>query len=623
MGTDDQTTRDVPMTRLSFIDLFRRREESIVEATGKTTSNHRGVAWWQRRLPFEDDSRRRWWIIPATVVLYVPAFFAFYRMAGVMAFGFVSLLAVTIVGALAGTSTGIVTGVLLQSLNFLLARYVPTDAEHPVLAATVSVVVCSLLALATGGLRRFIRHVVRINRQLDEHVRARKSIEATLEQSLELHQNLLATLGEGVGLFDADNRFLIANGAAERLFGVSPSGLVGRSLEEFIAAESLESLRERPSLEALESTRYELKLASEDNRIVLVTETQMNDASTHEPRILRVIRDETARVRLERERSELQQYLRRTEALRSLAVMAGGVAHDFNNLLSGVIGSTELGLLRVNKSPELVKQCLDDARKYALEASELSRKMLAYAGKQSATGEPLSLAVEVGAAIGLVSSLVAKKATLDNRIRPDLPELVADRTGLHQVVTNLVLNSIEAISEGARGTLVLDAAVERVDGTHPMPTCSATMPAPGKYVVLSVADTGGGMTEEVRSRLFEPFFSTKFQGRGMGLAATLGIVRAQGGGSRCSQPWDRARPSECIGLWQGKTALRQWCRFLINPARYKGRQCSWSTTNLPCVMLRPRCSRSWVARCYRRKMVGRRWICSCGTGPRSISYCST
>ena len=107
---------------------------------------------------------------------------------------------------------------------------------------------------------------------------------------------------------------------------------------------------------------------------------------------------------------------------------------------------------------------------------------------------------------------------------------MADPTGLHQVVTNLMLNGAEAIADGGRGTITLDAAVEEVRGSHPEGVCSGCCPGPGRHVVMSVSDTGVGMSEETRLRLFEPFFSTKFQGRGMGLAATLGIVRSHGGG---------------------------------------------------------------------------------------------
>jgi signal transduction histidine kinase len=242
------------------------------------------------------------------------------------------------------------------------------------------------------------------------------------------------------------------------------------------------------------------------------------------------MRDVSESARLERERCELQQYLQRTEALRSLAVIAGGVAHDFNNLLDGVIGSTELGLLKLSESPPAARSCLEEARGFALEASELSRKMLAYAGKRDTAPKPLKLAEEVDAALRLVNALISKKAALANRIPANLPLLRADRTGLHQVVTNLVLNATEAIGDDLRGTLSLDARVEEVVEGRLESIPSTSAPKAGRYVVLSVSDTGPGMSKDVLSRLFEPFFSTKLPGRGMGLAATLGIVRAHGGG---------------------------------------------------------------------------------------------
>ena len=107
-------------------------------------------------------------------------------------------------------------------------------------------------------------------------------------------------------------------------------------------------------------------------------------------RTLRVLRDLTARAQLEHERHELELYLQRTNALQSLAVLAGGVAHDFNNLLSGVLGSAELGMIRLIRAPDLAQQCFEDIRKYAMEASELSRKMLDYAGKRGSARSRMS-----------------------------------------------------------------------------------------------------------------------------------------------------------------------------------------------------------------------------------------
>ena len=479
-------------------------------------------------LPFANYSRKRWFVVPVAVLIYVPVFFLIHQWIGSVAFGFAFLVAF-LVAVIAGIGPGIVTVACLQAANFGLNEMVGRAATHAVASALVAFSANAVFVVVTGGARVVLRRLATINSELDEQIRARKEVESSLAKSLTLHQNLLASLGEGVGLFDSADRFLFANAAAEKLFETESGKLVGRQFADFLTPESVEALKARDAKSRSSKSIYDLRLLGDKPRIILVTETRMAQGTTCELTTLRVLRDVTARAKLEHEKRELDLYLQRTEALQSLAVLAGGVAHDFNNLLSGVIGSTELGLIRLKKSPLTVRPCLEDARRFAIEASDLSRKMLAYAGKRSATLESVSLEEEVFESLLLVSSTIANKASLNNEIPRGLPRVMADRSGLHQVITNLILNAIEAMEDGKRGTLVLSARTESVTSDHSYRR-DALAPAPGEYVVLRVTDTGVGMSEETRTRLFEPFFSTKFQGRGMGLAATLGIVRAHQGG---------------------------------------------------------------------------------------------
>jgi PAS domain S-box-containing protein len=486
---------------------------------------------WLNRVPFENDPLRRWLTLPIALIGYGPAVLVFHHMVGRPAFGLVAFVMAAGVGAVAGIRVGIVTAFCMQAVNFALAWIVEDNSSDPVLLAAAAFGESAILVLATGGLRALWQRIARTNRLLDKHIRARRAVEASLDESLSLHRNLVSTLGEGVGLFDLEDNFVFANPAADKLFGVSEGRLVGRSLEDFLTPESAHELRGWRDPLRKEPVSYELRLADPESRVLLVTDTRMAASGTAgEGQTLRVMRDVSERARLERERCELDRYLQHTEALRSLAVMAGGVAHDFNNLLGGVIGNTELGLMKLSESPSFARSCLEEARGFALEASELSRSMLAYAGKRNAAPKPLKLAQEVDAALRLVNALISKKATLANRIPASLPLLTADRTGLHQVVTNLVLNATEAMGDSLRGTLSLDAGVEEVVEGRFGSIPSTSAPKAGRYVVLSVSDTGAGMSKDVLSRLFEPFFSTKFSGRGIGLAATLGIVRAHGGG---------------------------------------------------------------------------------------------
>jgi signal transduction histidine kinase/CheY-like chemotaxis protein len=257
----------------------------------------------------------------------------------------------------------------------------------------------------------------------------------------------------------------------------------------------------------------------------LVTETKLVPGSPRGALTLRVVRDLTERIVAARRQQELERDLQRSQALQSLAVMAGGVAHDFNNLLCGVVGNAQVA--QRNISPDassLLSHCLSEILNFAGEAAQLSKQMLAYAGKRSLAIEALQVNAEIGNALRLLHTTVASKARLVLELENGLPEVAADGFQLRQVVTNLVLNALDAM-DGRRGVLTLRTEHLRLEAEQG----ERYSLEPGEYVKLAVEDTGSGIPLEARERLFEPFFSTKAPGRGMGLAAAAGIVRTHRG----------------------------------------------------------------------------------------------
>jgi CheY-like chemotaxis protein len=176
------------------------------------------------------------------------------------------------------------------------------------------------------------------------------------------------------------------------------------------------------------------------------------------------------------------------------------------------------------QAPPLLARCLTEIIAFADEAAQLSKQMLAYAGRRSLAIGALEINAELGAALRLLQATVDSKAHLILELGEELPSVSADRFQLRQVLTNLVLNALDAM-EGTRGTLTL--RTESVELATPSQVSHGV--GAGSYVKVTVTDTGAGIQPEARERLFEPFFSTKGAGRGMGLAAAAGIVRAHGG----------------------------------------------------------------------------------------------
>lgn len=240
------------------------------------------------------------------------------------------------------------------------------------------------------------------------------------------------------------------------------------------------------------------------------------------------LRTETAeRRRLDDERRTIERKLEETQRLEGLGVLAGGVAHDFNNILTGILVSASLAGMDAPRGSEIeghLRRIEENSRR----AAGLCEQLLAYAGKGQVKVGAVDLNALVRDTLELLHASIPKDAEFAVELAPELPAVKGDAARLRQVFTNLVLNAAEALDAAPRkirlasGHCQLDqAAIERI--AHP------SNMAAGDYVFIEVMDTGAGMTPETIRRIFEPFYTTKFTGRGLGLCAALGIVRHHGG----------------------------------------------------------------------------------------------
>jgi len=220
---------------------------------------------------------------------------------------------------------------------------------------------------------------------------------------------------------------------------------------------------------------------------------------------------------------ESERAVRAASRMEATATLAGGIAHDFNNLMVGVLGNAELLRMRL-ADDDKAGRMIDTITQSAQQVAELARQMLAFArgGKYEPSG--LDLNDVVAEALRLQQRAAPAGVRVEFKPEPDLWHILADPTQMAQVVTNLVLNAVEAIED--KGEVVVTSsnveADEEVARTH------AGL-SPGRYVRLSIEDTGHGMSADVVGRVFEPFFTTHFQGRGLGLAAAYGIVKNHDG----------------------------------------------------------------------------------------------
>ncbi len=241
-------------------------------------------------------------------------------------------------------------------------------------------------------------------------------------------------------------------------------------------------------------------------------------------------RDEQGRVRqilgmsldiTEKKRSE--ELLRRTERLESLGLLAGGIAHDFSNLLTPILGNVELLLERLPPDSPLRPRAQAIAAA-AGGAADLVRQLLVYAGRGEIERRAVDLNGVLVDVVRLLDSIPAPAVTTRLDLEPGLPEVAGDASQLRQVAMNLLSNAREALA-GRTGTVRVTTRRVAVDDRQLASSVLREGVRPGPAVLLEVADDGPGMDAETVARLWEPFFTTKKSGRGLGLPAIAGILR--------------------------------------------------------------------------------------------------
>lgn len=227
----------------------------------------------------------------------------------------------------------------------------------------------------------------------------------------------------------------------------------------------------------------------------------------------------------------LELELLHAQKLESLGVLAGGVAHDFNNLLTGILGEASLLSRALGDALPDAAASVRQIETLATRAADLTQQLLAYSGKSRFVVQPLDLSLLLREISQMLKVVISKKAVLALALEEGLPPIMADRTQLQQIAMNLLTNASEALTDEA-GLIQVTTTAEELSAERLANIYDAPHLSPGTYVVLEVSDDGCGMSEDVLEKLFEPFFTTKAQGRGLGMSATLGIIRSHKGAMR-------------------------------------------------------------------------------------------
>jgi two-component system cell cycle sensor histidine kinase/response regulator CckA len=335
----------------------------------------------------------------------------------------------------------------------------------------------------------------------------------------------------GLAVLSPSGSWLQANAALCRLLGYTEEELRQLTFQHVTHPDDLDSdIAYSRALIAgdVDSYRLEKRYLHRDGHEVwaLLSVGAVRDDRGDPLFLIAQIQDMTAERAVDGERRALDEQLRDAQKLESLGILAGGVAHDFNNILVGVLGNASIMVERLPRESPL-RENAESIILAAERAATLTQQMLAYAGKGRFVVEDVDLSAVVGEMDQLLGSTLSTRATLSLDLADDPPRVRGDIGQIRQVVMNLLTNAVEALDERA-GEVRVTVRPVHADRSF-LARHGGRELDEGAYLLLEVSDSGVGMDEATVGRIFEPFFTTKFAGRGLGLAATLGIVRGHGG----------------------------------------------------------------------------------------------
>jgi PAS domain S-box-containing protein len=355
----------------------------------------------------------------------------------------------------------------------------------------------------------------RANARLREEITARTAAEDLRRQSEAYFRSLIENTLDLITVLDSSGKVLFESPSIEKLLGYGREELVGASVFEFlhpddrpVAQEAMTRLIKAPGT----SEAIEIRILHRDGSWRIFE--SMGKSVVDDDQAVRIIvnsRDNTGRKNLEGD-------ILKAQKLESLGVLAGGIAHDFNNLITGIMANIELARMHV-KRDDLLAPILEKAEQASVQAHGLTQQLLTF----SRGGEPvmktvlLNDLIKESASFALRGSKVGSTFSMAGDLRP----VEADIGQLRQVIHNIVINADEAMPQGGMITI----SAENVSlGAQEVISLEA-----GDYVKISIADQGIGIPREHLAKIFDPYFTTKKKGSGLGLATAYSIIKKHGG----------------------------------------------------------------------------------------------
>jgi PAS domain S-box-containing protein len=364
----------------------------------------------------------------------------------------------------------------------------------------------------------------------------RLQIERRLKDSEQKFRGIIENAMDGIFLVDAKGKIIEWNTTQEIITGLAQTDVLGKFAWDVWYSLLPEKNKAKASANHLKSKILGIIESGHlpDHWRFAETEIQNGDGllRTLQSRLFIFEREEGNTAgsisRDITERKRFDEAVQQANKIESLGLLAGGAAHDFNNLLVVILGQASLAVAKL-AADHPARAHIEKAVQAAQNAADLTQQMLAISGRGKFEVQALQINELIRSEFGLLRAIVPKNAALLLDLSESLPLIEGDRSQLQQILTNLVLNAVEAIGD-KKGEIRIGTAVKEIsqDDNQLFENLGTTL-EPGTYVLISVADDGPGMDRKTRKKVFDPFFSTKRLGRGLGLSAVAGIARGHRG----------------------------------------------------------------------------------------------
>ena len=363
-----------------------------------------------------------------------------------------------------------------------------------------------------------------------QDITERKQAEEMLRSSEEKYRTILENIEDGYFEVDIAGNFTFYNDPLCRILGYSRDEMIGMNNRQYTDQENAKKLFQAFNKvyrtgEPAREFDWEIIRKDGTKRSIEASVSLMKDPSGNRIGFRGIVRDITERKRIEQEKSNLEEQLRQSQKIEAIGRLAGGIAHDFNNLLTVIKGYSQLSLIELKEDAPL-RGNIEEIKRASDKAADLTRQLLAFSRRQILEMRVLDLDTVLRDLNKMLHRLIGEDIELVTISTDNLGRVKTDPGWVEQIIMNLAVNARDAMP--SVGKLTIETANVELDEAYSRGHIAVK---PGRYVMLSVSDTGVGMTPEVRQQVFEPFFTTKEKGKGtgLGLSTVYGIVKQSGG----------------------------------------------------------------------------------------------